>query len=840
MQFLRRDTFIKDIVLLLIVGILFSALFAAGFAMATDSYFAKTLAGVMGDFGEYDLLFQGREELKGALARQIREVISERFPGATMKTGISVVGKCSFFVTLPEQYKTKAVFNSLGLYFKNLPGNGGFAIMTEPRINISSVPSGVFELLSREVEQIKGVKFTYTDGNSIGVIMKSARVGDQVLKDIKGVLNKYQILEIRLSSEYSPDEMISLGKKVSQSLIGIKGVDYARDITMSSGSDDYQYMLSTLTEIKKFLLAYAAEVKITPDNGKTLEVGDLLALNGKNVANLKKGSMLEPLNVIVKVTAKNAAGVHGLIIQGDADYLRDRNAYQILPGDKIGSQMGVIEVSSRKSQLVYAMDQGVELLTRVNSAITDFNKSTGGPGITVDSIEKAYLQLTDVKQALNVVEGSINGLNGKVDRNSLQNMVNLVNGVGDDLDYLARTFGRVQILESRFSKALDGLETARLLTGSPLLQNSLEGSGGIFDKLNLLNEQLTTVESTLRDRVQKVDDFINQFNPLVSVLLSWRNKANDFAKQANNFGAVFTPGSANYKKLTELIRSTDQVLSGITGFDLPTLKSGLNLVTDRVFGSDKIDLSALIAELERVRNSLPKLLDEEIGHSVNLIDKYVGGESVSGEKIQIFTKANLDRPAVEATVKDVLNRSDLGIFSLPAGTIQPDIRSEVFKILAEVRSTIAALVVTILWLLTFILDHTLIISMLKRMEFSLLPKKPDWGVEWLDKGYRFLFRIISYANLYAGVIGGIWLGVTFALSGARIPYLNAWQIGIIGGVLGIFLSALAEKINPISKDEVMAGLSLGLPFKTVMREIVIPAGRPGMLQLLNRWKMIMK
>ena len=54
------------------------------------------------------------------------------------------------------------------------------------------------------------------------------------------------------------------------------------------------------------------------------------------------------------------------------------------------------------------------------------------------------------------------------------------------------------------------------------------------------------------------------------------------------------------------------------------------------------------------------------------------------------------------------------------------------------------------------------------------------------------------------------------------------------------MSSLAIKINPISKDEVFAGLSLGFPFKTIMREIVIPAGRPGMLQILNRWKMVMK
>jgi ABC-type amino acid transport system permease subunit len=292
--------------------------------------------------------------------------------------------------------------------------------------------------------------------------------------------------------------------------------------------------------------------------------------------------------------------------------------------------------------------------------------------------------------------------------------------------------------------------------------------------------------------------------------------------------------------MMELIDSTDHVLSGITGLNFPEVKNGLNIITDRVYGSDKVDLSALIAELTRVKQSLPNLLDEEIGHSVSLIDQYVGGDTVAGDKIQIFTRAGIDRAVVDAVIRDVVGDSTLGIYSLPAGTIQTDVRSEVYKILDEVRSTIAALVVVILWILTFILDHSLIISMLKKMEFSLFPEKLEFANDWLNKIYRILQKTLSVANLYAFGIGGAWLGFTFFLSGAAVPYLGYWQIAIIGGALGIFISILAEKINPIEKDEVMAGLSLGLPFKTIMREIVVPAGRPGMMQILNRWKMVLK
>ncbi|NLW45759.1 MAG: hypothetical protein GXY86_00235 [Firmicutes bacterium] len=839
-SFFKKDSFIKDILLLLVVSILTSAVFARGFAMATDKYFAKAITGVMGDMGQYDLLFQTKVELKGALVRQVEQVIEERLPGASLKEGISIAGKASYFLTLPNQYKNKSVFNSLSHYFNNLPGNGGFTVMTEPRINISSVPSGAFDFLSEQVARIPGVRFTFKDGNSIGIILKNIDVSESVLKKIKQILAQYQILEVRLTSGYSQEEIMTLGKKVTQNLAGLEGADYVRDVTMAGNGDEYQYLSNTLLEVKKFLMAYAAEVKIQPQAGEKLEMGELLVLDGGNTQKIKSGAMLDPLQVVVKINSKDGEAYRGLIIQGDAGFISDNRVYRLLPEDKIGPVVGAAEVSSRKAQLVEGLDQGVKLLGQINGAINDFNDSTGGAGLTVSGIEKAYQQLFEVKEVLNQVESGIDGLTGKTDSAGLVKMVRLVEGIGDDLDYLARTFARVQVLENRFSKTLDGLQNAQILLGSPLLQSAAGQSGGIADKISLLEDQLGIVHDSLRGRVQTLDDFINRFNPLVATLLTWRNKANSFAAQVNNFGTIFTPGSANQRQLVEMIQATDQVLSTLTGFNPKQVKSGLKMISDHLFGSDRVDLTALIVQVEKFRDALPQLLDEEIGNSVNLIDKYVDGESTPGERLQIFINAEIDKDLINAAIRDTINSSRSTIYSLPVGTIQPDIRGELFKILAEVRSTIAALVVMILWVLIFILDQSLIISMLKMMDQTLLPKRRRWKHPWIDWGYRKAVKALNLANLYATAVGGVWLGICFALAGAKIPYLNYWKVGVFGGLLGALMSSLAVKINPISKDEVMAGLSLGLPYKTIMREIVIPAGRPGVLQFLNRWKMIMK
>ena len=44
----------------------------------------------------------------------------------------------------------------------------------------------------------------------------------------------------------------------------------------------------------------------------------------------------------------------------------------------------------------------------------------------------------------------------------------------------------------------------------------------------------------------------------------------------------------------------------------------------------------------------------------------------------------------------------------------------------------------------------------------------------------------------------------------------------------------------MSEDEILAGQSLGMSFEEIMREIVIPGARPGLLQRLNRRRLKFK
>jgi hypothetical protein len=55
---------------------------------------------------------------------------------------------------------------------------------------------------------------------------------------------------------------------------------------------------------------------------------------------------------------------------------------------------------------------------------------------------------------------------------------------------------------------------------------------------------------------------------------------------------------------------------------------------------------------------------------------------------------------------------------------------------------------------------------------------------------------------------------------------------VIGAFLGLLVALAAERLSPVAEEQVLAGESLGLSYRQIMEEIVIPAGRPGLYQLL--------
>ncbi len=75
-----KDSFTRDIAVLLLVSIFIGSILASALSLTANAYFSKALSGLVGDYGEYDIIIQVREEMKDDAPIQIHKIMNEVFP----------------------------------------------------------------------------------------------------------------------------------------------------------------------------------------------------------------------------------------------------------------------------------------------------------------------------------------------------------------------------------------------------------------------------------------------------------------------------------------------------------------------------------------------------------------------------------------------------------------------------------------------------------------------------------------------------------------------------------------------------------------------------------------
>lgn len=81
MYALMRDGFIRDVVLVLIITVLVGSAAAATVSAAADRFFEDTVSGIVGDYGEYDVIVHVRQEACQEAARALEQTLRLGFPG---------------------------------------------------------------------------------------------------------------------------------------------------------------------------------------------------------------------------------------------------------------------------------------------------------------------------------------------------------------------------------------------------------------------------------------------------------------------------------------------------------------------------------------------------------------------------------------------------------------------------------------------------------------------------------------------------------------------------------------------------------------------------------------
>ncbi len=809
-----RESFIYDLLIWFIISVTLASLLSAGAGVLADRYFSRAVSGLIGEAGEYDLLFQVRSDLRDVFVSRLEEIVAEEFPGSVVKTGVSVAGQSAVFLGLAPRYRTKEVFTNLSSYFHDLPGGAGYSLMTEPRLTLSGIPRKAHDLFIREAERIPGVLFAFQDGSRVEVLFRKGHDLNRSRRKLERILENYRLLEVAVPAGRRADGG-KPGADLVEILAGQGGISYIRDVTAGSETGDQEALLSTMAEMKKFLFSYTGQVEVNPEPGCRLQDGDLLVLRGKETGSLVEGEAVKPGNVLVKIISHHEK-LKGVVIQGETAWIDDPRAHFVETGQKVGAPAGDVIPNNPREQLLAALEEAAAFLEQVRS-FQDLSLQA----------EQVLTAAETIHAALKTIDAVVSGPGTLSTARELEKMAYLFAGIGEELETMANTLARLRYFETRLQEAVAGLEGLQLLVRLGVIPQFPGVYGDLGRKVNLLDQQIGQVLEGLRRHARSLDDFINRFNPLVHTLLSWRDKALGISAGLETFQGLM---EADGGELAEL---TSTSLALFKELDSSALRHEIDAFS-RGTGGPNVDFGIILEQIHVVRESLARLRDEEIGRAFFLLDNYVGEETGPDEKLTFFINAGCREAEVRRLVQEYFASPSVELQFLPAGVVRPDVRNELTRLLRDVKGVVTALVALLFGLLTLLLDQGPVLAVLRHTELVFpLPA----GKKRRIQGFLF-YKLLP--PLYAVATGGGWFWAVSHFSGAHIPHLATVHFLAAGALLGMGFFQAAEKFHRLNLAEITAGCSLGLSFTAVMREIVIPAGRPGLLQLLNRWKMVMK
>jgi polyhydroxyalkanoate synthesis regulator phasin len=349
---------------------------------------------------------------------------------------------------------------------------------------------------------------------------------------------------------------------------------------------------------------------------------------------------------------------------------------------------------------------------------------------------------------------------------------------------------------------------------------------GIDASLELLSH-LQELSHDADGAVQKAEDTLKTFEAALVQLDVVQEQVRQINEELTTKGQVSTSELLMSVLLSSLVKKVQPKSepADLQQVDVPGMQAALREISQRLNAMAQVDMDAIAREVRRVRDNLPQLNDSEIGDSLRLIDKYLEGQVLPGDRLQFLLQPQVDVEQSEALIGGVLKRNDVVLFTTPAAVVSPDARATLFSVLSDVRRTIAGIATLVLALLAMLLDHATVFSSLRVLQENQGPRRrrilhPATWFEPVD-GWAAVTGVLLVAGMYVG-------------SRAGIPGLSFGHVVLIGAVLGFGVSKLALRISPVNSEEVAAGLALGLNSAQVMREIVVPSGRPGLLLLLNR------
>ncbi len=819
------DGFIKDLVVLILITILIGSALCGALAAAADAYFGDTVNGLIGDVGEYDLILHIRKDMKDTVAAELQKYLDARFNGGTFKEGPTVAGKSNFFITLPENAKNRNAMENLGTYFQDIPGNSGYTVMLEPRITLRGTEGNISEFLINEIEQIPGVRFAFRRGSSVDVVLDSMDYSGSVKKRIKELLLRYKVVEVKFPLDEEIENSAAKAYDIKTEFKESLDIDVVLNINDASGDDELQSFVDTLSEMKRFLSHYSSRVYIQHLPGYDLGIGDRLILKGEDAD-----------DVIIEVTRTLAGESEGIIVRGDASNLPNYGTEDMVEANKLeanggpGELVGMARVESPRHNLSYSIEESIKLLKELDAMTDEINGTVSRVVYVMEKYDETLAHLEEISALLKATNDQVvSSISGLDHLGSWEIKAHLENA-SKSIDATLNSIKEADRVKEEPETGNSSIYVMEEKLDELLRSNAGNASTPYYQRLLLLKKGLEVFKASKDGRISALGAILNTLDPVANSLMELKLSIEGLTANIDEMGSLTESGLKAKAALDNLASITDMTLLQLKAFDIWSVRENIRSISDDLQALRDSDVEAIIEQMEHIQKAMPQLRDEEITSSIKLLERYIDGQVISRDRLLFL----IDGPVTKADAEKVVKRGMSGnertnVSILAPAMIEPDVRSSVHHILREVRSSIAALLGIAFTIFILMVDHCQLMAVMKRLRARSRHNK--WKV------WRFM---PDESFIYGGAVGAFILISIFFITGAKVPLLNNVHVILIGAILGTIASLLAERFSPANEEELMAGEALGLSYLDILREIVIPSGRPGLLYYLNSKRFIFK
>lgn len=385
----------KQLMILLVVSMLIGTAVAKGVAEIANGYFHSTMDSLVGSYGEFDFIVQAQQEKSEEAKAGLDKVMAEHFAGGYYQEAPALGGRANFFVTIPRDRKTKAVYERIDSYFAVLPGAAGLSIISEPRLSIRGVPTGAIELVRQEIEKMDGVWFVFLDGPTLHVMLADMERSETVEAAVERLLASYRVWEVRFTAGAEPTSPVQLGEELARSFMR-GGVSWARYVSIDEASGEEAHLLATLQEMRNFLAQYRTRVTVGLEEGVALTIGERIRIEGQDA-------------IVAEIEKIEGRQGYGVIVSGDASNVTGEAIAYRLTGGEEAKRIGTARLDDPRKALAETIEVATKL---VSSLSTDKIAQMGdveGLRAAVVEYERFLPTLTRTAQQLSELNDLIDG-----------------------------------------------------------------------------------------------------------------------------------------------------------------------------------------------------------------------------------------------------------------------------------------------------------------------------------------------------------------------------------------------------------------------------------------------